>query len=241
MLDIQKTAARTGDSSFFLVASYNRQVCEAYLQGLGQTGTGHFCPIGGYHANTDRVLLLDTARFKYPPHWAALTSLYSAMRDIDPATDKSRGWVTLRPRSRVAPRYVQLQLNESVADRIQGFAQWLQEHPFEQHPAAVAERFTELQLASSMVKLTPEAASVLRLQRIQDDLVRSQVYQALKLLPARPQFDIEKCAVLIVAILHASGSPIPLGHHLLHEVGDFFDQSVRLRQFFSHPTSACSH
>lgn len=32
-------------------------------------GDGHFSPIGGYHAGRDLVLILDTARFKYPPHW----------------------------------------------------------------------------------------------------------------------------------------------------------------------------
>ena len=36
---------------------------------LGQTGDGHFSPIGGYDAASDQVLLLDVARFKYPPHW----------------------------------------------------------------------------------------------------------------------------------------------------------------------------
>jgi Phytochelatin synthase len=31
---------------------------------LGQTGSGHFSPIAGYHAATDSVLILDVARFK---------------------------------------------------------------------------------------------------------------------------------------------------------------------------------
>jgi hypothetical protein len=30
-------------------------------------GDGHFSPVGGYHAGKDLVLILDTARFKYPP------------------------------------------------------------------------------------------------------------------------------------------------------------------------------
>ena len=36
---------------------------------LLQTGDGHFSPVAGYHAGTDSVLVLDVARFKYPPYW----------------------------------------------------------------------------------------------------------------------------------------------------------------------------
>ena len=39
-------------------------------------GDGHFSPIGGYNAREDLVLILDTARFKYPPHWVPLPMLY---------------------------------------------------------------------------------------------------------------------------------------------------------------------
>ncbi len=35
----------------------------------GCAGDGHFSPIGGFHAQRDLVLILDTARFKYAPHW----------------------------------------------------------------------------------------------------------------------------------------------------------------------------
>lgn len=31
---------------------------------------------GGYHAETDQVLILDVARFKYPPHWVPLKTLW---------------------------------------------------------------------------------------------------------------------------------------------------------------------
>lgn len=56
-----------------------------------QTGTGHFSPIGGYHAGRDMVLILDVARFKYPPHWVPLTLLWEAMDTIDKATGQRRG------------------------------------------------------------------------------------------------------------------------------------------------------
>ncbi|MDQ3295653.1 MAG: phytochelatin synthase family protein [Myxococcota bacterium] len=74
-----------------VIASYDRA-------SLAQSGSGHFSPIGGYHAARDLVLLLDVARFKYPPHWISAERVWQAMRAIDPVTGKSRGWITLRRR-----------------------------------------------------------------------------------------------------------------------------------------------
>ncbi len=71
-----------------LVASYDRAV-------LGQTGSGHFSPIGGYHRGKDLVLILDVARFKYPPHWVPAEALWRAMNTLDPATGRARGWISL--------------------------------------------------------------------------------------------------------------------------------------------------
>ena len=63
---------------------------------MGQTGDGHFSPIGGYHAAHDLVLLLDVARFKYPPHWVPLPCLWQAMQALDPATGLARGYLQLQ-------------------------------------------------------------------------------------------------------------------------------------------------
>lgn len=72
----------------FLIVSYNRQV-------VGQTGTGHFSPIGAYHEESDHVLILDTARFKYGPHWVPLPMMFEALLSLDPDTGKSRGYAVL--------------------------------------------------------------------------------------------------------------------------------------------------
>lgn len=72
----------------FLIVSYTRKV-------LGQTGTGHFSPIGAYDESSDSVLLLDTARFKYGPHWVKVDLLYEALVPLDPSTGKSRGFMVL--------------------------------------------------------------------------------------------------------------------------------------------------
>ena len=68
-----------------LIASYQRTA-------LGQTGAGHFSPIGGYHEGEDRALILDVARFKYPPHWTSVESIWKAMQEVDEATGKTRGY-----------------------------------------------------------------------------------------------------------------------------------------------------
>ncbi len=68
---------------------------------LDQTGEGHFSPIGGYHPGRDLALVLDVARFKYPPYWVKLEDLHRAMKQSDPNTGRSRGWISMQ--RRVAP------------------------------------------------------------------------------------------------------------------------------------------
>lgn len=53
---------------------------------IGQSGTGHFSPVGGYHAGHDMVLIFDVARFKYPPHWLPVSLLWKAMQGLDSKT-----------------------------------------------------------------------------------------------------------------------------------------------------------
>eukprot|EP00250_Pteridium_aquilinum_P004775 c14982_g1_i1 orf=120-1583(+) len=74
-----------------LVVSYDRRV-------LKQTGTGHFSPVGGYHRQKDMALILDVARFKYPPHWVPVPLLWEAINTIDEATGKSRGFMIVYKR-----------------------------------------------------------------------------------------------------------------------------------------------
>nr|QCX35399.1 phytochelatin synthase 3 [Arundo donax] len=71
-----------------LIASYHRKPFK-------QTGTGHFSPIGGYHAGQDMALILDVARFKYPPHWVPLSLLWEAMNTTDESTGLLRGFMLI--------------------------------------------------------------------------------------------------------------------------------------------------
>lgn len=66
---------------------------------LGQTGDGHFSPIAGYDAQSDHVLVLDVARFKYPPWYAPLPLFFESMLPFDPATGRSRGYMHVAPSS----------------------------------------------------------------------------------------------------------------------------------------------
>jgi len=85
---VKQTCTHQKLPSSFLVISYTRKV-------LGQTGTGHFSPIGAYDEASDNVLILDTARFKYGPHWVPLELVFEALIPEDPDTGKSRGYVVL--------------------------------------------------------------------------------------------------------------------------------------------------
>jgi glutathione gamma-glutamylcysteinyltransferase len=79
-------------SSHVVIAAYDRRE-------LGQTGAGHFSPVAGHHAGRDLALILDVARFKYPPHWVAVERLWAAMQNADDTTGKARGYMTLRARA----------------------------------------------------------------------------------------------------------------------------------------------
>lgn len=65
------------DELSFVAINFNRQT-------LRQRGAGHHSPIGAYDEETDRVLVLDVARYKYPPWWAALSDVFAAMQSYVP-------------------------------------------------------------------------------------------------------------------------------------------------------------
>lgn len=80
-----------------MAVSYSRR-------SLGQTGSGHFSPVGGYSsANGGMVLILDVARFKYPSYWVPIRLLFESLIPIDNSTGQPRGYSVLRrPRSRTS-------------------------------------------------------------------------------------------------------------------------------------------
>ncbi|XP_046360821.2 glutathione gamma-glutamylcysteinyltransferase 2-like [Haliotis rufescens] len=96
----------------FVVLSYSRRT-------LDQSGEGHFSPVGGYHPGKDLVLILDTARFKYPPHWVPLDLIYKAMKEIDQDTGKPRGLMVMSRKKESHPLLLfRLSSNMSVTARV---------------------------------------------------------------------------------------------------------------------------
>jgi hypothetical protein len=60
---------------------------------ISQEGDGHFSPLGAYDAKTDRFLVLDTARYKYPPFWVTADDLWEAMNTTDADSKLKRGFL----------------------------------------------------------------------------------------------------------------------------------------------------
>ncbi|MCV3205747.1 phytochelatin synthase family protein [Mesorhizobium sp. YC-39] len=73
----------------FVIANYLRKA-------MGQEKGGHISPLAAYDAETDRFLILDVARYKYPPVWVTTADLFNAMntQDSDNA-NRTRGYVLI--------------------------------------------------------------------------------------------------------------------------------------------------
>lgn len=78
----------TSSVARFLVVNHSRAA-------LGQTGDGHFSPVGAFDPVSDSCLVLDTARFKYPPYWVSTQMLWESLVPVDSATGRSRGYVVV--------------------------------------------------------------------------------------------------------------------------------------------------
>lgn len=84
---VAKNLSTKGD---FLIVNYDRG-------GVGQETMGHISPLGAYHSKADKVLLLDVARYKYPPVWVELPRLFKAMETNDFVSAKTRGFAAVTP------------------------------------------------------------------------------------------------------------------------------------------------
>ena len=76
-----------GKSDHFVVVNYLRKT-------IGQERGGHISPLAAYDEKSDRFLILDVARYKYPPVWVKTSELFAAMNTLDADNEnKSRGYV----------------------------------------------------------------------------------------------------------------------------------------------------
>ncbi|QNT68616.1 phytochelatin synthase family protein [Defluviicoccus vanus] len=82
------------------LATPGHYVIVNYLRSaIGQERGGHISPLAAYDADSDRFLILDVSRYKYPPVWVATEDLFRAMNTMaEPdALDSSRGFVLIAP------------------------------------------------------------------------------------------------------------------------------------------------
>ena len=82
---IESNLSREGD---FLLINYQREI-------LGQGRVGHISPIAAYDSASDRVLIMDTASYKYPYTWVTVDMLYASMQEADTATGSARGYIEI--------------------------------------------------------------------------------------------------------------------------------------------------
>ncbi len=84
-----EASAALADTGHFVIVNYSRTA-------LGQEKYGHISPLAAYDARTDRFLILDVARYKYPPVWVKTSDLFDAMNTVDPSNGgKTRGYVVI--------------------------------------------------------------------------------------------------------------------------------------------------
>ncbi len=70
----------------FVLVNYLRKA-------IGQETGGHISPVAAYNKETDRFLILDVSRYKYPPVWVKASELWQAMATVDSSSGKTRGFV----------------------------------------------------------------------------------------------------------------------------------------------------
>jgi hypothetical protein len=74
----------------FVIVNYLRKA-------IGQEKGGHISPLAAYDAETDRFLILDVSRYKYPPVWVTAPELFVAMNTTDADNqNRTRGFVLVQ-------------------------------------------------------------------------------------------------------------------------------------------------
>jgi len=80
-------SAALSQPGHFVIVNYLRKA-------IGQEIGGHISPLAAYDSKSDRFLILDVARYKYPPVWVTAADLYGAMNTTDKDNEgKTRGFV----------------------------------------------------------------------------------------------------------------------------------------------------
>jgi hypothetical protein len=85
-----RAASFLSKADHYVIVNYSRSA-------LAQEGGGHISPLAAYDADTDRFLILDVSRYKYPPVWVDTDQLFEAMIRPIEGHGSGRGFVLIRP------------------------------------------------------------------------------------------------------------------------------------------------
>lgn len=80
--------ANMDERNDFIAVNYRRNY-------VGQPPGSHFSPLAAYDETTDSFLILDVARYKFPPVWVSTADLFAAMNTTDDVSNKSRGFLVI--------------------------------------------------------------------------------------------------------------------------------------------------
>lgn len=69
----------------FIIVNFSRVALK--MEGAG----GHFSPVAAYDETSDQFLILDVARYKYPPFWVKAENLWNAVNTFDTSNNQYRG------------------------------------------------------------------------------------------------------------------------------------------------------
>jgi hypothetical protein len=85
-----QAAQALGTPGQYVIVNFKRSA-------LNEAGFGHISPLAAYDAKTDRFLIMDVARYKYPPAWVGARDLYAALDTPDPGNNNlTRGYMIVR-------------------------------------------------------------------------------------------------------------------------------------------------
>ena len=84
MLCVPLLQKALGDDGRFVLANYLRA-------NLGQAGDGLWSVLAARDAQSDSVLILDVAKYKYAPVWVGISTLRQAIAAINTTSNKARG------------------------------------------------------------------------------------------------------------------------------------------------------
>ena len=62
---------------------------------VGMDGTGHFSPVVAFEPESDSALVLDVARYKYPPVWMPIETLFDGINTTDASARDTRGLIDI--------------------------------------------------------------------------------------------------------------------------------------------------